>query len=177
MWRFMRSLILIASTFTIVASQGQSIERRLIAQESLDSVSVSALTVFDTLAYRLDLRTASVDTTVVQSDSVLYSIVMIGDVAGVNALFYLMSFDRVRERPIDLVYLHDAPDIEQSVKRYRWIDHGIWGTGEIGTIEYDCRVSRAGTLHERTSMQATGRRFWKVATDGRITGGELIEEK
>ena len=174
----MRSRILIAATVvSTTISQAQSVEQKLIAQGSLDSADVSALTVFDTLAYRLDFGTVSVDTTVLLSNSILYSIIMIGDVTGVNALFYLMSFDRGGERPIDLVYLHDAPDIEQSLKRYRWVEHGVWRTGEIGTIEYDCRVTRPGSLRERASMQAHGRRFWRVGPGGRITGGELVKEQ
>ncbi len=174
----MRNVILILVTaFAGPCNQGQSIGKKLIAQEPLDSADVTAMAVFDTVAHRLDMGTVSVDTTVVLSDSLLYSIMMIGDITGVNALFYLLSFDWARDRPIDVVYLHDAPDIEQSVRRYTWVDHVIWRTGEIGTIEYDCRVTRPGTMHERTSMQATGRRFWRVSLAGRITGGELIPEK
>ena len=173
----MRNLILIAATIICsVPSHAQPMEQLLIAQGFLDSANVKELAVFDTIVCCLDLRSALVDTTVILSDSVLYSIIMFGDNNGVNALYYLMSFDRVQSRPIDVVYLHDAPDIDQSLRRFDWVEHSIWASGEVGTIEYDCRVARPGTLHERTSMQASGRRFWRVEIDGLITGGELIKE-
>lgn len=160
-----------------LTANSQSIEAKLLSRSELDSADVVELAVFDAINIGLDQSWAIADTTVAVSDSVLYCILRFGDTIGVNAFFFLMSYDSVRDTPIDLVYLHDSPDIEQSTKRYAWVEHVIWGTGEIGTIEYDFRVSRPGTLHERTTMQATGRRFWRVGLDGRITGGDLIPEE
>jgi|GEM_PF-2757115 len=169
-----RTPVLILLIWGAVGSaKAQSLKDKLLRQYKLDSIDLSHSTAFDSLPEWVLKSNAFVDTTVILSDIIIYSIVSLGNSTGTSSLYYLLSYDRHVGRVLDLVYLHDAPDIDQDLKRYSLTTHSIWRTGEIGTIEYDHRVTHPGTLHETTSIKATGRRFWKVGEDGRITGGKL----
>ena len=142
----------------IVRVKAQTLEDKLLHQERLDSTDLHYTTAFDSLPEWVLKVHAYVDTTVVLSDTIIYSIISLGDATGTATLSYLLSYDRRASRILDLVHLHDTPDIDQDLKRYSWTTHSIWSTGEIGTIDYDCGVTRPGTLSETTSMRTTGGR-------------------
>ena len=167
----MRMVLIAWLVLAFQAMRGQTIEESLFAQDELDSVDVVSLAAFDSLAGRSDFNNASVDTTVVLSDSLLYAIIRIGDGTGVNALYYLLSFDRPHQRVIDLAYLCDDPDIERSLKRYRLSELGFWDTKEVTVVDYDCHVTDGGKPEEEVTMTVTNRRYWKVMLDGRIQQG------
>lgn len=163
-----RSFLVFASVALSFPLAAQDVEKVLIEQGELDSTMIAHTAAFDSLGWQLRFDQASVDTTVVFSDTALYSILMFGDRDGVNAFYYLIGYDRLNDRVVDLVFLHDAPDIDQSTKSYEWTEHSIWNTGEIGTIVYACEERRKDVV-----MTAIGRQFWTVGPTGTIHGGDF----
>jgi hypothetical protein len=155
----------------------QPIEEKLLKQLVLDSADIARSGAFDSLSFTLDLRLAYVDTTLVLSDSVLYSIIMVGNASGTGSLQYLMSFDRVNKHPIEMVHVCSEPDIDQSLRRYSLTTLSVGHDRSVGAIEYDCRTrkDRYGN-RDLVEMRAVRRRNWDVAADGRITGGIWIIE-
>ena len=174
----LRLLSFIALTAVAVGLGAQPIEEKLRKQLALDSADLARCGAFDSLAFMLDLRTASVDTTVLLSDSVLYTIIMVGDASGTGSFFYLMSVDRINQRPIAITHVCSEPDIDQSIRRYSWTKHSVGHDGSVWAIEYDCRTrkDRYGNRN-LVEMRAVRRRIWDVFADGRILSGVWIMEE
>ncbi|MEO8590521.1 MAG: hypothetical protein ABI432_14185 [Flavobacteriales bacterium] len=126
----------------------------------------------------MDLETASIDTTVLISDSLLFTIMAIGDASATSSGYYLMSFDRLRNIPMDMVHVCDHPDVDQSRKRYDRTDYSVDREQRVWAITYDCRIRKGNHRYrELVEMSATGRRIWTLAKDGQIQGGEWIAEE
>jgi hypothetical protein len=159
------------ATLLALNAMAQDPGPKLLKQDYLDSTDLAQLGAFDTLATWIQKNEASVDTTVVLSDTLLFSIVMLGRTDGTGSLIYLMSYDRVKAHAIDLVHLCDQADIEPSLSQYTWAEHSVWTSGEVCVMEYDCHVQHPGKLDEETTMVLKRRRFWNVLWDGRIQGG------
>ncbi len=107
-----------ATKFDIVSEQ-------LISKSELMTEDLIALKIIDTTISTQLSETSYSDTSVQLNDSIYYSIIAVGDQAGVCSYVYLASMNKNRKKLISSKYLYPDCNIDYSLDTYNIYEHSI----------------------------------------------------
>ena len=115
----------------LAATKFDTVSEQLSSKSELMTEDLIALKMIDTtLTTRLS-ETCYCDTTVQLNDSIYYSVISVGDQAGVCSYVFLSGMDQKSKRVISSKYLHPDCDVDYSWDTYDLFDHSIISKDKI----------------------------------------------
>lgn len=174
----MRHWILIAFIAQAALScTAQSIERKLIEQADLDSTELVTLTGLDSLSCCLAFSPASVDTTVILSDSLAMSMLFIGDKDGVCTVRYLLIWRPTGSGSRGLLELYPDCDGGAGEEEYFFNKFKILADHSIVIVEVASREYDLDGVVQTAPLRIVSWRLVQVLKDGSVEDTGDVDPK
>ena len=168
--RSMRRRIMVLTTVLWAwVCNAQTIERKLIEEAELDSAELVTLTGLDSLACCLDLTSASVDTTVMLTDSLAMSLLFVGDNVGVCAVRYLLVWRKEGLGSRSLSELYTECDGGAGEEEFMFNMSRILEDHSIVVVELSSREYEVDGVVHAAPLRIVSWRLVQVMNDGSVS--------
>jgi hypothetical protein len=155
----------------LAATKFDTVSQQLSSKSELMTENLIALKMIDTaLTTRLS-ETCYCDTTVQLNDSIYYSVISVGDQAGVCSYVFLSSMDQKSKRVISSKYLHPDCDVDYSWDTYELFDHSIISKDKIQltkTTVFQKKNRTSPNEEENIDHEQEEKSFIRISPSGQI---------